>query len=322
MLFRFGDVVMPAIAEVAKKNSVSFYWHLGDLRLGTDVDEDIKNAPQYRTRPMTVSQYLNGMWPDFIENQIKPFGSIPFMVGIGNHEVAIKTRDEFLIQFADWLNMPVLQQQRLKDDPTDHRMKTYYHWIQNGVDFIFLDNASNDQFLPAQMLWFNRTLQRAIANPAVTTIVAGMHKALPSGFNTHSMDESGTSIDTGRQVYAALLRAQNQGKKKVYVLASHQHNYSEEEAYDTEYWREHGGVLPGWIVGTAGAVRVPIVNPAMQHSITDVYGALLGTVLPGGEITFAFQRVNEWDTPDPVMTKYGRPFVHWCYTENKAAILQ
>ena len=27
-----GDVVMPGIAETAKKNQAAFYWHLGDLR--------------------------------------------------------------------------------------------------------------------------------------------------------------------------------------------------------------------------------------------------------------------------------------------------
>lgn len=317
-----GDVVMPAIAEVARKQAVAFYWHLGDLRLGTDVDEDLRHQPQYQVRPMSVSAYLNGAWPDFIESQIKPFGSIPFMLGIGNHElVAPKTREDYLLQFADWLNTPLIRDQRLADDPTDHRLKTYYHWIQRGVDFITLDNASNDQFSTAQLLWFNRVVQRAVANPAVTTIVVGMHKALPSGYNTHSMDESPTSIETGRQVYATLLKARDQGRKRVYVLASHQHNYME-TAYDTPYWREHGGVLDGWVVGTAGASRVPVVDPAPPRAITSLYGALLGTLRPEGEIEFEFQRVNEWDTPDAVMAKYGRPFVHWCYTENKSLRLQ
>jgi hypothetical protein len=27
-----GDVVMPAIAAGARKNSANFYWHLGDMR--------------------------------------------------------------------------------------------------------------------------------------------------------------------------------------------------------------------------------------------------------------------------------------------------
>ncbi len=27
-----GDVVMPGIAETARKNQAAFYWHLGDLR--------------------------------------------------------------------------------------------------------------------------------------------------------------------------------------------------------------------------------------------------------------------------------------------------
>ena len=45
--------------------------------------------------------------------------------------------------------------------------------------------------------------------------------------------------------------------RSVYVLASHSHYYME-NIYNTEHWRLHGGVLPGWIVGTAGAVRYPL----------------------------------------------------------------
>src|SRR4051812_25076883 len=147
-----GDVVMPAIADTARKQGVSFYWHLGDLRAIGNFDEDIQHQKAHLTTPMTISGYLNGAWPDFIESQIKPFGSIPFMLGIGNHELGIpKTRDDFLVQFADWLNTPLLRDQRLKDDPADHRMKTYYHWIQRGVDFILLDNASNDQVNAVQI---------------------------------------------------------------------------------------------------------------------------------------------------------------------------
>jgi hypothetical protein len=37
------------------------------------------------------------------------------------------------------------------------------------------------------------------------------------------------------------------GRKRVYVLASHQHFYME-NVYDSQYLREHGGVLPGWVI--------------------------------------------------------------------------
>jgi hypothetical protein len=61
-------------------------------------------------------------------------------LGIGNHEtIPPKTRDEFVVTFADWLNSPEIREQRLKDDPHDHKVRTYYHWIRDGVDFVNLD---------------------------------------------------------------------------------------------------------------------------------------------------------------------------------------
>src|SRR3954447_26309280 len=114
-----GDVVMPAIAESVTKTQAQFYWHLGDLRAIFDYDEDILNRPTNRQRP-TISTYMNTVWQDQIDNQIDRF-KVPFMLGIGNHETAYpKTRTDFLIQFADWLDSPVLREQRLKDDPRDH----------------------------------------------------------------------------------------------------------------------------------------------------------------------------------------------------------
>src|SRR5262249_10659492 len=142
-----------------------------------------------------------------------------------------------------------------------------------------------------------------------------MHKALPGGYNTHSMDESPVGVESGRAIYRTLLNAQNVGNKKVYVLASHQHNYMD-HAYDTPYWRQNGGVLPGWVVGTAGAVRYPLPVPAPPGALTNVYGSLLGTVQPNGDISFAFKKLEESDVPAAVATKYGKEFVHWCWVEN------
>jgi hypothetical protein len=59
---------------------------------------------------------------------------------------------------------------------------------------------------------------------------------------------------SGHQVYGWQLGFKQRSKKPVYVLASHSHFYME-GIFNTEYWRAHGGVLPGWIVGTAGAER-------------------------------------------------------------------
>jgi len=314
-----GDVVMPGIAQIAKREQVSFYWHLGDLRLGSNFDEDIQHQPSFLARPWTVGQYLTGAWPDFIASQIVPFGSIPFMIGIGNHELSPPhTREDFIIQFADWLNTPQIRDQRLADDPADHRVKTYYHWIDRGVDFIFIDNVSVDQVNAAQFAWLTRVLQRASANAAVNTIVIGMHDPLPDGYNTHSMNESPQGIESGRRIYAALLKVQNDTHKHVYVVASHEHNY-QENAYDTPYWREHGGVLPGWVVGTAGAQRYALPVPSPKVAMTNVYGALLGTVNRDGTIDFSYQQVKEPDTPADVVSKYGQDFVHWCFAQNTNA---
>jgi hypothetical protein len=318
-----GDVVMPGIAETAKKNQAAFYWHLGDLRLTTGFDEDIQHQPEHMKKALSIFEYENIAWPDFIDSQIAPFGSIPFFVGIGNHETVppLKTREDFVLQFADWLDAPVLREQRLRDDPADHRIKTYFHWIDRGVAFYFLDSASAEQFDGGQMRWFEGTLAKDLANPAVTTIVTGMHKALPESISAgHSMNESPTGTESGRRVYADLLRAQNDSHKRVYVLASHSHYYMD-GIFNTEYWKHNGGVLPGWIVGTAGAVRYALPpNTSDAHgALVNVYGSLVGTVQPSGEISFEFDKLEEKDIPETVTARYGHEFVHWCFAENSQA---
>ncbi len=147
-----------------------------------------------------------------------------------------------------------------------------------------------------------------------------MHKALPDGYNfDHSMNESPRSTETGRRVYADLLRARDNGRKRVYVLASHQHFFMA-DVYDSQYLREHGGVLPGWVVGTAGAQRYNLPKPSPPVAMTNIYGSLLATVKPGGEITFEFQKVNEADVPSAVTRRYGQTFVHWCFVNNTLVV--
>jgi hypothetical protein len=318
-----GDVVMPAIAETAKQNQAAFYWHLGDLRLTTGFDEDIQHQPDHIKKPISVAEYENIEWPDFIDSQIAPFGSIPFFLGIGNHETVppLKTREDFLLQFADWLDSPVLRAQRLRDDPHDRKLKSYFHWIDRGVAFYYLDSATADQFDEAQVGWFERTLAKDLADPGITTIVTGMHKALPESISAgHSMNESPTGTESGRRVYADLLRAQNEAHKRVYVLASHSHYYMD-GIFNTAYWKQNGGVLPGWIVGTAGAVRYPLPpNTSDAHgALVNTYGSLAGTVQPSGEINFQFEKIEENDVPETVVGRYGHEFVHWCFAENSRA---
>jgi hypothetical protein len=315
-----GDVVMPGIAETARKNNAAFYWHLGDLRKTSDFDEDIQHQPEHIAKPLSITAYYSIEWTDYIESQIKPFGSTPFFLGIGNHETIppYKTREDFLLQFADWLDSPALRAQRLKDDPGDYRMKTYFHWIDRGVAFYYLDSATADQFDDAQVRWFERTLAKDLADPSVLTIVTGMHKALPESISAgHSMNESPTGTESGRRVYADLLRARDEARKHVYVLASHSH-YFMDGIFNTDYWKQHGGVLPGWIVGTAGAVRyaLPPNHADSRIALVNTYGSLLGTVQPNGEINFEFQKLEEKDVPSSVTARYGKDFVHWCFAEN------
>ena len=315
-----GDIVMPGIAETAKKNQAAFYWHLGDLRAIYTFDEDIQHQPEHIAKPLAITDYEAVAWPDFIESQIAPFGSIPFLLGIGNHETfpPIKTREDFILQFADWLDTPMLQAQRLRDDPRDHRAKTYFHWMDRGVAFYFLDNASAEQMDAAQVGWFERNLTKDSADPAVKTIVAGMHKALPESISVgHSMNESPSGTESGRRVYADLLRAQNEAHKRVYVLSSHSHYYMD-GIFNTPYWKQNGGVLPGWIVGTAGAVRyaLPPGTADAHGALTNVYGSLVATVHPSGEINFKFEKLEESDIPESVTSRYGKDFVHWCFAQN------
>jgi hypothetical protein len=313
-----GDVVMPSIAAGARQSGAAFYWHLGDLRAIYDFDEDFRQLHPNAN----IYEYLNGAWPEFQRDQIEPFGDIPFVVGIGNHEtIAPKTRDEFVVAFADWLDADPIRKQRLQDDPHDHRLRPYFHWQRDGIDFIYLDNASPDQPDAPQLAWLKTVLERDVQASDVRAVVVGMHAALPESIaRGHSMGDYPAQDTAGRRVYAQLLEVNR--VKPVYVLASHSH-FVMAGIFDTAYWREHGGVLPGWIVGTAGAVWYDLPAGSDQASLarTHVYGYLLATVKPRGAddrdpIQFEFTEVPESAVPPSVVARFGREFVHRCYTEN------
>jgi len=138
---------MPGIAARVRTAGAKFYWHLGDFRANYDFDQDLLAASEYRDKDLAIADYQRIEWQDFISQQVDPFSDIPVYLAIGNHElVSPKTRADYLEQFADWLDSPTIRGQRLRDDPHDHKLRTYYHWIQTGVDFVSLDNASPDQF--------------------------------------------------------------------------------------------------------------------------------------------------------------------------------
>src|SRR5215218_5098507 len=320
-----GDVVMPAIARDLDRTKAGFYWHLGDVRWISNFDEDILMRPN-ALRP-SIFEYENTAWPDMIENQINRF-KVPFFLGIGNHETAYpKSRNDYLIQFADWLTMPALRDQRLKDNPNDHKLRAYFHWQQGGVDFIYLDNATTDQFDAGQLAWFNQVLAGDAADASIKTIVVGMHAALPDSLSySHSMSDYGTGERSGRLVYQRLLKAQNDERKLVYLLASHSH-FLMDNIFASDYWKANGGVLPGWIVGTAGAHRYRLPPNAEKFSPiarTNVYGYMLGTVNPHGKppgtIQFDFQELKEANVPSDVQKKMGPELVRWCFEKNTDAI--
>ncbi|HLK69891.1 MAG TPA: metallophosphoesterase [Bryobacteraceae bacterium] len=315
-----GDIVMPAIAAGVRQNQAEFYWHLGDFRAIYTFDEDLVppaslNLP---TKPLNIIDYLTGAWPDFIAHQLDAFGTLPIFLSPGNHEtIPPATREAYLLQFADWLDVPTIRNQRLRDDPTDHKLRSYYHWIDRGVDFIALDNASRDQFDLDQLKWLRDVVGRDAASPEVKTIVVGMHAALPGsvGF-AHSMSDSAQGDVSGRQVYQGLLQARDVAHKNVYVLASHSHFYME-DVYQTDVWKGH--VLPGWIVGTAGAVRYRLPSGTVPgpKAMTDVYGYMIGTVAADGTISFSFQKLSVDDLLRANQGRLPESLVHWCDEQNK-----
>ena len=352
-----GDIVMPAIAANGVRFAPSFYWHLGDLRAIYKVDEDMAYAAAVNGNFLSCNLYLPRAWPDFIDHQIAAFGNLPFYVGIGNHEVITpKDKFQFRRQFAAWLDQKSLHDQRLKDEALDHPKDsktaaetkpgekaatekttekkndkptdapplepppppTYYHWIQKGVDFIYLDNAT-DCFPQPQLTWLEAILQRDARVSDVNTVVVGMHESLPDSVaNSHSMGDSTTpdARTSGQKVYDLLLAFRDpKRKKKVYVLSSHSHFYLE-SIFDTSELRKKGDPLSGWIVGTGGAERYTLPVPPSETAKQDVYGYLVGTVAADGEIQFAFQEIREPDVPLTVRQEYPATLVNWCFAHN------
>jgi hypothetical protein len=314
-----GDVVMPAIAEHVKKDGASFYWHLGDFRAIYDFDEDYRDA----NTKATIAEYESAAWPDFIDHQLAPFGELPVYLALGNHEtIPPKTREQALVQFADWFDTPQLKVQRLQDNPHDRALRAYYHWIERGVDFVNLDNASADQFDQPQMDWLTGVLRRAASDESVRSLVVGMHEALPDSIGKgHSMNDSPQETVSGRQVYQQLVDFRKRTHKNVYVLASHSHFYLA-NVYNTVCRQaDQGNILPGWIVGTAGAVRyrLPADVSGAEGAQTDVYGYLLAAVSLDGTIRFTFKTLTESDALAAEGKTFSPGLVDACFMGNRSS---
>lgn len=317
-----GDIVMPAIAKSVIENQAAFYWHLGDFRAMYGVDEDMQQL--YADKP-SLTEYRQIAWADFIENQVHAFAPVPVRLGIGNHELIGKTVADYLSTFGYWLDTPEIHNQRIKES-ADGILRTYYHWQQHNIDFIYLDNSTDDGFEEPQIQWFEQVLTTDGKDAAIKTVVVAMHRALPNSLACgHSMngDKDNPSLkgtNSGRRAYLDLVRWKKETKKHVYLLASHSH-FVMDDIYRTDYWKNHSEVLPGWIVGTAGARRYQL--PELPHDVltehkaqTQVWGYLLGSVSPNGDIKFDFVQVGTDDLPEPVKARYGNFVEDFCVKGN------
>ena len=333
-----GDLIMPKIAQAIKDRRqsapVKFYWHLGDLRrmFSMDCDIAIDQVPGFQCAGRTVqtqpqefklyslTEYQRLAWGDFVDKQIKPFegAKVPFFLGIGNHELIRggstqkETLDNFRTTFKKWLTADPIEKQRAADRrkgiPSADG-ETYYHFENNGADLIYLDNGDNT-FKGDQIKWLLAVLDADSKNSRIKTVIVGMHEALPfSKSANHAMDASCDGTCVGSKVYDMLYELQTPTHagsipKHVYVLASHSH-YFQEDIYNTP---EHKGrVLPGWIIGTAGAE---------QYREEILYGYAQIEVRSDGTINLQFNKVDRDSVPKATGPNAQR-LTQFCFEQNK-----
>jgi len=312
-----GDFVMPAIAAKVKAENDAFYWHLGDFRWMSSEDEDMA-AMSNPGVPMSKGEYQQRAWDDFLTHQIAAFAPVPVFIGRGNHEtVAPMTREGYIAKFSALLDRPEIAAQRQADGADGAPVGPWYHWVHNGVDFITLDNSTHDEFLAAQMRWLRSVLDRDLdPHSNVHTIIAGMHEALPhSTGSEHAMDDWDLGVRTGELVYRWMYDAQAAGKH-VYIIASHSHYYSP-NVFNTSYWKEHSSkIVPGWIVGTAGAHRYQLPRHADPAAKMNVYGLLRGTVHADGAVDFNFVDLSEADLEKAKWPEAPDAAIHDCFVHN------
>lgn len=309
---------MPAIATRVKAEKDAFYWHLGDFRWMSSPDADwLAMTPG--AAQLSKPEYQRQAWDDFLAHQLASFGSLPVFLGRGNHEtVPPMTRDSYDARFSSFLNRPEIAAQRKADGAAAAPPGPWYHWTRDGVDFITLDNSTRDEFSDAQLHWLRAVLDHDLSpNSGIRSIVAGMHEALPhSSSSNHAMDDWPLGVQTGEKVYKWLYDAQAAGKH-VYVIASHAHYYSP-DIYNTPYWQAQAkNVLPGLIIGSAGAHRYLLPPDANKASKTFIYGYVQGNVHPDGTIDFGLHELTEADL---VQAKWpGAPLdaIHECYVGNR-----
>ena len=125
------------------------------------------------------------------------------------------------------------------------------------MDFMNLDNAKAI-FDEAQLSWAMKVIAADETDPSVKVLLVGMHASLPDSYTfDHSMNQGSDKGESGRVLYKRLLEFRQKTGKPVHVFSSHSHYYLA-DIYNTGAWQSNGGVLPGWLVGTAGAQHYSI----------------------------------------------------------------
>lgn len=313
-----GDFVMPAIAARVKAENDKFYWHLGDFRvMSKEPDQDMA-AMQPAGKKLTTDEYYQTAWDDFLKHQMASFAPLPVFLGRGNHDTHPPlTREGYTLKFSSFLDRPEIAQTRKKDGEHAAPVGPWYHWVQDGVDFITLDNATKDEFTDEQLRWLRAVLDQDLApGSGIKSIVAGAHEALPhSTGSEHAMDDWDRGEHTGEMVYHWFYDAQAAGKH-VYLIASHSHYYSP-DIYDTAYWKQHTSkVVPGLIIGSAGAHRYALPKTAKKGAKTMIYGFVQGTVHADGTIDFALRELSEQELMKVKWPEAPAAAVHECYVHN------
>lgn len=311
-----GDFVIPAIAARVKAEHDAFYWHLGDFRWMSQPDQDL--LAMHRGNEMSKPEYRQRAWDDFLTHQMAAFGSFPVFLGRGNHDtIPPMTREGYIQKFSKYLDRPEIAAARNNDGADAAPIGPWYHWIEKGVDFITLDNSTKDEFSDEQLHWLRAVLDDDLApGSSIKAIVLGAHEALPHSTGAeHAMDDWDRGERTGELVYQWLYGAQAAGKH-VYWIASHSHYYSP-DIYDTAFWKQHSSrVLPGLIIGSAGAHRYALPKTAKKGARTMIYGFVQGTVHSDGTIDFALKELSEQELMNAKWPDAPADAIHECYIHN------
>ncbi len=312
-----GDFVMPAIAASVKEEHDSFYWHLGDFRWISEPDQDLL-AMLPAGKKLSKEEYHRIAWDDFLTRQVAAFGSMPVFLGRGNHEnIPPMTRADYIAKFSSLLDRPEIAAQRQADGVDAGPIGPWYHWTRDGVDFITLDNASHEEFSHEQLKWLRGVLDHDLApDSGIRAIVAGMHEALPhSKGSEHAMDDWDLGERTGDLVYTWFYDAQAAGKH-VYLIASHSHYYSP-NVFNTPYWKQHSNhIVPGLIIGTAGAHRYLLPKNADKTARQHIYGFIQGIVHPDGSIDFKLHELSEDNLKQHRWPDAPLDAIHECFVNN------